>query len=63
MIRPRLERCGRQQLTVQTLSLGLIGFIQDLAPWYLFDPAAVLEIRTTEKLKDARQEVEVMLGK
>ncbi|KAB8258478.1 hypothetical protein BDV32DRAFT_151296 [Aspergillus pseudonomiae] len=36
---------------------------KDLAPWYLFDPAAVLEIRTTEKLKDARQEVEVMLGK
>ncbi|GAB1198273.1 hypothetical protein APSETT444_007587 [Aspergillus pseudonomiae] len=36
---------------------------KDLAPWYLFDPAVVLEIRTTEKLKDARQEVEVMLGR
>ncbi|KAK6812429.1 hypothetical protein RU639_011900 [Aspergillus parasiticus] len=37
-------------------------FIQDLAPWHLFDPA-VLEIRTPEQLEEARKEVEATLGK
>ncbi|KAE8142757.1 hypothetical protein BDV38DRAFT_277578 [Aspergillus pseudotamarii] len=35
---------------------------KDLAPWHLFDPAA-LEIRTPEQLEEARKEVEMTLGK
>ncbi|KAF9895098.1 hypothetical protein FE257_004727 [Aspergillus nanangensis] len=36
-------------------------FIQDLAPWHLFD-ADVLAIRTTEQLQEARAEAETALG-
>ncbi|KAH8428169.1 phosphotransferase family protein [Aspergillus melleus] len=37
-------------------------FIQDLAPWHLYDPD-ILQIRTKEQLFEARQETKKTLGK